>query len=259
MSSGMSASPLNQPRTPRGACTPLEHLVAQPSGKLDGGLGVLEPAREASRPGEPRLDHRLHVGAVSSLVERFLEQLGRPVEALELREQHKRINAQRAGRGIRRQLARDGPGTRPLSGGLVRAGREERPAAALAVVVLGGQPERLLRELGRDGGRTTFGSQDCRAVQFCRALGVGRGPREREVARTQHGVVDRLGDPSVQRAPLVAELAVEDRREDGMHEADRRPVPLDHAPRHGRLERRCRHAEPREQRKGRSPERRGDR
>ena len=69
------------------------------------------------------------------------------------------------------------------------------------------QPERLLGELGRDGGRAAIGRQPRGVVEHAGDLGVRRVRRQREVTGAEERVVDDAGDPCVNAPPLLAQVA----------------------------------------------------
>jgi hypothetical protein len=99
------------------------------------------------------------------------------------------------------------------------------------------QPQGLLGELGRDLRRTAIGSQARGVVEDGGDLGVRLLPRQREMAGTEERILDDVREASVNGPPLVPQIAVEDRRQQRVGEADRPVLALDHLRGERRLER----------------------
>ena len=181
-----------------------ERVVVELVGELERRARVLERSDEAlpeaRRPREPAVDDRLERRARGRLAQGLLEQRGGTIGALELGEEDEGLGAQRADLRLGQQVGRDRPGARPLPGGLMRAGRGQRPTMALVALVRRRQPERLLGELGRDGRRAAIGRQPRGVVEHAGDVGVRRVLRQREVTGAEERVVDDLRDPSRARS-----------------------------------------------------------
>ena len=130
---------------------------------------------------------------------------------------------------------------------------------ALAAVAWRRQPERLLGELGRDSRGAAIGRQPRGVFEHARDIGVRRFRPEREVARAEERVLDDSRDPQVNLPPLLAEILVEDGREQRMGEANRPAVALDHVRDDRRVQRLRRNARPLEHGLRGRAERRGER
>ena len=229
-----------------------EHVVVEAIGELERCTGMLERSHvalpEACRPREPTVDDRLKRRARGRLAQGFLEQRDGTVDALELGEEDESLGAQRADFRLGQQVGRDRPGARPLPGSVMRTSRSQRAPMALVAHVQRRQPERLLGELGRDGRRAAIAGQSRGVVEHNGNLGVRRVPGQREVARTEERVFDDSRDAFVNALPLLAQVLVEDRRQQRVGEANRPVLALDHVRGDCRVERVCRNARPLQER-----------
>ena len=79
--------------------------------------------REPGRPGELAVNARFQRRPGPRLVQRFLEQRGRPLQTLYLSEHRKRLSAERPDVPFRQQLSGDRLCARPLPGRMLRARR----------------------------------------------------------------------------------------------------------------------------------------
>ena len=128
----------------------------------------------------------------------FLEERRRPLETLELGEHAKGLGAERPDVAVRQQLPGDRLRARPLPGHTLRAGRGQSAPVVFRPVTRRGQPQRLLGELGRDGGRAALGRRQRGVLQHGRHLRVGRVRRQREMSCAGERVVNDLGKPHVE-------------------------------------------------------------
>ena len=127
-----------------------------------------------------------------------------------------------------RQIRRDRARAGPLPGRAIGAGRGERPAAPLVGRVRRRQPRCLLEDRGRDRRGAAIAGQSCRLVEHLRDTCIGRLLRERKMTSAGDRVLDDLRDPRVDASALVAEVAVQERCEQGMRETDGVALALDH-------------------------------
>jgi hypothetical protein len=94
-------------------------------------------------------------------------------------------------------------------------------------------------ELGRERRRAAIACHLSRIVQQDGDLGVRRVTGKREVTRAQDRIVDDRRDARVNRPALVAQVAVEGRRQQRMRETDDAVLPLDHVCSRRRAEHVC--------------------
>jgi cytochrome c-type protein NapB len=95
----------------------------------------------------------------------------------------------------------------------------------------------MLGEFRRDRRRAAIARDSHRVVEDASHLRVGLLRRQREMARPRERIVDDRGKPAVDVAAPVAEIPVENRRQQRMRETDRAVAVLDHARVDRRLER----------------------
>jgi hypothetical protein len=89
------------------------------------------------------------------------------------------------------------------------------------------EPQRVLGELRGERARAALGCGPRGLVQDLGGVGVRGLCRQREMPRLHDRVVDDLGDPAMNTAPFVAEVGVENGREQRMCEAKRSVLALD--------------------------------
>ena len=200
---------------------------------VDGGREALP---EAFGPGEADVEERSEPRVRRRVAQRLLEDRNAKIVVLELREKEEGLGAERARLRLAQQIGRDRSRTRPLSGIEVRTGGSDRASAALILPIPGRQPERELREFGGERRRAAISRERRGVVEHTRDLIVRRVGGQREVTGAVDRVFDHLGDPCVNASPLLAEGAVEDRRDQRVGELDHPVLALDHARRDGRVE-----------------------
>ena len=196
-----------------------EPRVVQPLGELERRSGVVEPASKRVAQARRQWMADWSAGEVASLSASWRSSRD-PVDA-QLGKEDERLGAPRADLGVRQQVGRHGPGTGPLTGDVVGASRSERPAAARLGVIGRGQPEGMLDELGRGCDRAVLEGQARRLVEHGRDVGIGPVRRQGQVTGADQGVVGQSGDRGVHSPPAVAEVAVQDGRQEWMREPDR--------------------------------------
>ena len=146
------------------------------------------------------------------------------------REEEESLGAERPGFALGKQIRRDRSRARPLPGSEVRTRGGQRPPAAVVKPTRRRQPECVLCQLGRlQPTRRARVASAAASSSRPRDVGVRRVGRERDVAGGEDRVVDDLGDPGVNAPPLVAQVGVEDRRQQRVGEADHPVLALDHA------------------------------
>src|SRR5437868_694764 len=89
------------------------------------------------------------------------------------------------------------------------------------------QPERLLGKLGRKCRRATSGCQLRGVVEESGDVAVWRFHRQRQVTGAEERVFDDSGDASVNAPPLLAEVLVDDRRQERVDKTKRSVLALD--------------------------------
>ena len=199
---------------------------------------TVESAPEALGPGEADRNPGLEPLVRRCVAERFLEHGDGQVVVLEIGEQQEGLGAERPLVDLGEQVGGDRPRARPLSGREVCARSRQRPRVELVAQRGRRQSERLFGELRRRPAPAPRSSASARRfVEHPRDVGVGRVGAQREVPGANDRIVGDLGDPRVDATPLVPEAAVEDRRQQGMREADERSVTFDDPRREGGLER----------------------
>jgi hypothetical protein len=102
----------------------------------------------------------------------------------------------------------------------MRTTRSERSTVPLCAPIRRRQPERAVGQLGREGGRAALGRELRGVIEHSGDGGVGRLAREREVTGAVERVFNDLGKPHMNAVTLVAEIAVENRRQQRMRETD---------------------------------------
>jgi hypothetical protein len=210
-----------------GLCACQEHRVVELPRDPERRSGVLEPSREARRPGEPAVDDGLKLRSRGRLAKRLLEQLDGASEALELGEEQERLRANLHDLRLGQQLRRDRPCMCPFTGHVMGAGRAQRSPMALVEGVRRRQPERLLRELRCDRRGAATACHPRALVEQRRDLGVRCLVRECEVTRSHERVIGEARDPCMDLPPPLAEVAVEHRSQQRMREADGSAVAFD--------------------------------
>ena len=194
------------------------------------------------------MNDRLERRPRGGLAQRFLEQRGGTIDALELGEEDQHLGAHRADFLLGQQVACDRPGARPLAGGLMRNRGRERSTMPLGPGVERRQPQRLLGQLGRDGRDAAVGRELGGVVELDCDLGVRRVLRQREMAGAEQRFVDDARQTSVNAPTLVAEVPIQDGREQRVREADHPVLALDHVRGDRGIERIRRNARPCHQR-----------
>src|SRR5262245_21729297 len=119
----------------------------------------------------------------------------------------------------------------------MRTSGGEGSTTSLVDVSLGRQAQRLFGKLGSFGRRASVGGEDRGLVQRCRDVGVRFVSGHRQMARANDRIVDYLCNPRVNAPAVVAEVAVERRRQQWMREVDRPVATFDDLGGDGRVER----------------------
>ena len=261
---GASGSPTAQPRNARMASASTRSASSSRSSAIASAARACsrrpdEPLLEAGRPREPALDDGLQRRPRRRLAQGLLEQHDGLVEALELGEEQESLGAQRADVAFRQQVGRDRPGARPFSGRAMRTSCSQGATTAIVVLVRRRQPKRLLGELGSDGRCAALGRERGGILEHGGGGGVRSVAREREVTRAEERVLDDPRNSSVNASSLVAQVEVENRRQQRVREANRAVLALDHVRGECRRERVGRNTCPLQKRLRRRPQRRGER
>ena len=188
---------------------------------------VIEATGEPRSPGESAVNARLERRPRSRLVKSLLEQQDRTVEILELSEEHKSLGTERPDIRLGEQGPHERPRARPFAGSLMSTSCGKRALMTFGTSS-GCQTERQLGELGGVG-RGSAGGGVARSIVESRShFRIRAVFREREMTGAREGVVQDRREPSVHPQPILAELLVEDRREERMRESDCAVVALDH-------------------------------
>jgi hypothetical protein len=239
-----------------------KRVVVEGLGELECRPGLIErrdePVPKTCRPRKPTVNDRLKSRPRGGFAQSFLEQLNGTADAFEVRDQDESLGAQRADLRLRKQLGRDTPRTRPLSGGLMRTSCGQRSAMAFVVFVRRREPERVFEQFCCEGRRTTIGRQNRGVVEHTGDLGVRCVSGQRKVAGAEERIFDDFRDTSVDTCPPLAQVQVEDRRKQRVREANRPVLALDHVCHCCRFERACLNARPLEQSLRRRAERCGE-
>ena len=170
------------------------------------------------------------------------------IDALELRQEDEGVGPERVELRLGKQVGRDRAGARPLSRCVMRASCDQRPTMTLLVLAGGVSRSACSASSAATGNAPRSASESRCVVEHGGDLAVRCGLREREVTGAEERVVDDLRETCVNTEPLVAEVLVEDRREQWMSEADRPIRALDHVRGDCRLERVCWDAGPLQER-----------
>ncbi len=208
-----------------------EDIVVEVVGNFQYGTRTIEGGWEAFPealcPAEADLDERLERRVCRGIAQGFLEDRDGKIVMLELGEEEERLGAERAGLSLGQQVGRDRSRTGPLPGNEMGTGSGERAPAALVTLDRRRQAKRLLGELGHYRRLAAIRCQRGGVIEQTRNVGIRAVSREREVTGAQDRAVDDLRDAPVNAAPLLAEIAVENRGQQGMGEADRPVRALD--------------------------------
>ena len=121
------------------------------------------------------------------------------------------------------------------------------------------EPERLLGELGSDRRRPALGRRCHGDVELGGDVRVRLAPRQRQVTGAEERILDDARDPSVDVLSLIAQVLVENGREQRVGEANRPARAFDHLRHDRRFESLRRNAGPVEERLRRRPQRRCER
>ena len=141
----------------------------------------------------------------------------------------------------------------------MRTSRRQGATTALVALVRRRQPKRLLGELGSDGRCAALGRERGGILEHGGGGGVRSVAREREVTRAEERVLDDLRNSSVNASSLVAQVEVENRRQQRVGEANRAVLALDHVRGDCRRERVGGNTCPLQERLRRRPQCRGER
>jgi hypothetical protein len=157
------------------------------------------------------VDGRLQCRARGGFEETLFEQRGRLVGGPELGEKYQHVRAGRARLRLGKQVGRNRPRSRPLPSSLVRPGRGQCPTMAVVAGGLRRQPQRLLRELSRDGRRAAPRCEPRGTIEDTGDVGVRRVSRQGEVTGSKERVFDDFRNQRVNASPLLAQVLVEGR------------------------------------------------
>jgi hypothetical protein len=193
------------------------------------------------------------------LAQRFFEHRGRAIGAFEVCEKDEALDAPRADFRLGQQIGRDRLGACPFPGSVMRPSCSQRPTMTLVAPVHRRQPEGLLSELGRDGRSAAISSEPRAVVKNTCDVGVRFVSRKRKVTGAQERILDDFCDAPVNAPPLLAQVPVEDGRQQRVGEANRPVLALNHVGNGSRVERVCRNARLLQERLGRRAQRRGER
>jgi hypothetical protein len=199
------------------------------------------------------VDSRLERGARLRFAQGFLEQLGTPID-LDLGEQNESLRTLRTDLRFIKKLGPDRPRACPLSSTLMRMSGRQRAAMTVLATVRRRQSQCLLGKLGRDRRRAAVDRDPHCVVELSGDTFVRSVPRESKVASAEDRVIDDGCDTRMDAPALFAEIPIENRRQQGMGEANHPVRKLDHVCIGGRLERALTNARSLEERfRGSSP------
>ena len=154
-----------------------ERLVAEPVGELERGGRMIAVGPEAARPRQPAMDDRLKRGARVGLTQSFLEQLHRPVGALELGQEHQSLGTPHAALCLVQQAGGDRRRACPLARVRVCARCGQRPPAPIFRCLRRRQAEGVLVELRCERRETAAGRQDRCLFELGGGWGIRLVPR----------------------------------------------------------------------------------
>jgi hypothetical protein len=98
----------------------------------------------------------------------------------------------------------------------MRTARSERSPVPLCAPIQRRQPKRAVGQLRRERGRTALGGELRGVIKRDGDGGIGRLARKREVTGAVERIFNDLGKPPVNAVTVMAEIAVENRRQQRM-------------------------------------------